>query len=516
MFNLIFVDDESIIREGISKCVPWDECGFHLSGLFDNGLLAYEFIKKNQVDVVITDINMPYMDGLVLSKLLAEEYPKITVLLLSGYDDFEYAQKALKNQVREFLLKPITAQELTEALQLVHKELTISKSQEIKQEEMREKLNISFPLLKERFLNRLITGKLSHENYLRRKEYFKWKDLNNFYQLSVVGIPESWNELERITLQEYLRGSVDSTDEVFFNINENLVLLLQETEIDKLELKSRKIIEDMFHFIGTQDKEQISCGCGDIVSDYKNIPNSFSGAKNALEYSKVLGLSQILSINEVRDSEKIIPETFIIMLNEIIEQLKEGQKDNSTKSMDKLFSYMEQHYITTDEAFSYYSRIFHTLDIFIQEMGLEIEVNKLSRHSTISQVHKACNKYITEIEKRIEERRNDIIISRIDKAREIISKRYSEINFSLQDICNELYLSISQFSFLFKEGTGQTFVEYLTYYRIEEAKKLLKMTDQKVYEVATNIGYQDPRYFSLIFKKHTGVTALEYRKRLEA
>ena len=110
---------------------------------------------------------------------------------------------------------------------------------------------------------------------------------------------------------------------------------------------------------------------------------------------------------------------------------------------------------------------------------------------------------ILNIEEQVRLRRKDAVHSRIDKARDIITRRYSDKKFSLQGICAELYLSTSQFSALFKEGTGHTFVEYLTEVRIDEAKKLLKTTDKLSYEIADDVGYQDPRYFSSIFKKVT-------------
>ena len=123
MYRLILVDDEAIIREGISRVVPWGKNGFELAGLFEHGEKALDYLEKNPVDIVITDINMPRMDGLTLSRIIAERFPRIMVLLLSGYDDFEYAQEALKNQVRDFLLKPITADELQEILARVRAEL---------------------------------------------------------------------------------------------------------------------------------------------------------------------------------------------------------------------------------------------------------------------------------------------------------------------------------------------------------------------------------------------------------
>ncbi|MDA3811277.1 MAG: response regulator [Spirochaetaceae bacterium] len=521
MFRLILVDDEAIIRNGISQCLPWGQNGFVLAGMFEHGQQALEFIKNNPVDVVVTDINMPHMDGLTLSRILADQYPHIMVLLLTGYDDFEYARNAIKNQVREFILKPITASELKDVLDQVKVELIISREQELEQELLKEKLSQSFPLLKERFLNRLISGRLSEDNFNRRKEYFQWMDLEEYYQVSIISIPEVWNELERLTLQEHIKSIINISDEAYFNTDENLVLIFQGEDAVELENRTRNKIDNIFHFVGHLEKEQISVGCGEIVQSHEDLVYSYSGARNAVDYSRVLGLTQILSIKDVRSSEQIVPETFQKMLENLLVQLKEGKRIQTLSALDEIFSYLEKHYIKQKDAFIYYSRIHFLMYNFLQEMGLLTNEDPFFPHkppfySTINEAREGFKNYVIAIEKRIDIRRNDIIFSRVDKAKEIISLRFCDCKFSLQDMCNELYLSTSQFSFLFKEGTGQTFVEYLTSYRIEEAKRLLKTTDQKAYEIAENVGYQDSRYFSLIFKKQTGVTAMEYRKRLES
>ncbi|MCK5672783.1 MAG: response regulator, partial [Spirochaetales bacterium] len=123
MYKLIFVDDEAIVRDGISSCIPWGQNSFELAGLFEHGLQALDYMENNHVDVVISDINMPRMDGLSLSRKIEEKYPDVMVLLLTGYDEFEYAQEAIKSKVREFLLKPITADELSVVLTRLEGEL---------------------------------------------------------------------------------------------------------------------------------------------------------------------------------------------------------------------------------------------------------------------------------------------------------------------------------------------------------------------------------------------------------
>jgi len=143
MYKLIFVDDEAIVRDGISSCIPWGQNGFELAGLFEHGLQTLDFMKDHPVDVVISDINMPRMDGLALSRTIGEKYPDVMVLLLTGYDEFEYAQEAVKTKVREFLLKPITADELINVLSRIEGELDFLKEQKDRHKLMKDKLGIS-------------------------------------------------------------------------------------------------------------------------------------------------------------------------------------------------------------------------------------------------------------------------------------------------------------------------------------------------------------------------------------
>lgn len=521
MYRLILVDDEAIVREGISRRVPWGTNGFEMAGLFEHGQQALDYIENNHVDIVITDINMPRMDGLTLSRILAERFPKIMVLLLTGYDDFEYAQEAVKNQVREFLLKPITAEELSDVLKRVGEELDLSREKDRQQEMMQEKLAQSFPLLRERFLYRLVSGRLSTENIKRRREYFQWTDLSSHYQVLVISIPESWDELDSLTLSEYLKTNIGSADEVFSNREEDIVVLLQGKNPADLEIRARQTAEKAFLYTSRLEKDQISAGCGEVVDSPARLLSSYRGACSALDYSRVLGLSQILSIHDVRDRKRISLEGFNSLVRQLTVQLKNGSSQDSEAALSEIFSFFENHYLTLSEASRYLTRLHFLLVYFLQEMDLfaggeeEPLLSPPGNFGSLNQAKSYFFRILRRIEERVQSRRHDVVLSRVDKAREIIARRYGDSRFSLKDICDELYLSTSQFSLLFKEGTGQTFVEYLTAYRVEQAKLLLKSTDLKGYEVAARTGFSDPRYFSLVFKKATGLTAMEYRRGLE-
>jgi two-component system, response regulator YesN len=519
MYKLVFVDDEAIVRDGISKCIPWGNNGFELIRVFEHGLQVLEYIEKNHVDVVISDINMPRMDGLSLSRVLSEKHPDVLILLLTGYDDFEFAQEAVKTHVSEFLLKPITADELTQVLGRIKKELDSSMVKKQQTEIMIDKLKMSFPLLKERFLYRLVSGRLDNASIIQRKEYFAWQDLSGYYLVSVILIPDTWNEIDRLTLSEFIKSILRKEEDLFSNKEENLVILFQGANIEELEERSGILAGMAFEYVLGMGKDQISIGCGEAVSSLKHLLGSYKGAGNAVNYSRVLGLSQILSIKEVRERGNVAPERFNELSMMLSNQLQTGGEKLTIRTLEDIFSYLEGLYISPDEASWYFTRIHLLFFDFAQEMELfSGEESGIPSQPMIFNDMKQARDFFLDFIKKIESRvqvyRNNAVLSRVEKAKKVISERQADSTFSLQDICNELYLSVSQFSAIFKEGTGQTFIEYLTLRRMESAKKLLKTTDYRSYEIAEKSGYMDPRYFSIIFKKITGLTPMEYRRSL--
>ena len=517
MYNMILVDDEAIIREGISSCLPWGENGFNLTGVFEQGQEALAFIEENPVDVVLSDINMPRMNGLELSRILGERFPRITVILLTGYDDFEYAQEAIKNQVREFLLKPITRAELSRVLETVEKELYEKREKRRIQEELRLKLDQSFPLLRERFLYRLSTGRIEKEALEARKAFFGWTDLKGFYQLLLVSFPTGHSDLDRLSLSEFLKDRVKRDDRVFFNPDEDLALLLQDSEEAVIESRSRLLAEEAFRRFSSTGGKLISIGRGEIVDRIDKLEQSYSGASNGVEYSRIMGLSHLFSARDMRDRERVNPAEISRLCGRVIQDLKTGGSQDGVAALTELLLYLEKSYVTEEEMRAGFIHLYYRLSAFVHELELlppEEEVLPLEGDdfASLDRGRAFFSGLMERIDGLIERRRNDMLLSRIDRARGIIENRFRDKDFSLQDICDELYLSTSQFSLIFKEGTGKTFVEYLTACRMNEAKNLLLSTDLKGYEVAEQVGYADPRYFSILFKKQTGLTAMEYRR----
>ncbi|MCK5737095.1 MAG: response regulator, partial [Spirochaetaceae bacterium] len=311
MYKLIFVDDEDIVREGISSRLPWKENGFDLTGIFDNGQAALDYLEQNDVDVVLSDISMPRMDGLALSRKIADLYPRIQVLLLTGFDEFEYAREAVRHRVKEFLLKPITAEELKEVLERTREELDRQRNTEKEQERLQKLLDHSLPLLRERFFYRLASGRLSVNDIDRRRGFFGWNDKKEYYQIIIASIPDEWEEIIRFALVEKTRDFITDEDVVFGNRNEDMVILLQGNSGEKLDSRSRNISELLFTAALSLGDSPVIIGIGETVSQLADINSSYLGAGNAIDHARVLGFTSIQSINEVRQKTRVSQEAFI-------------------------------------------------------------------------------------------------------------------------------------------------------------------------------------------------------------
>ena len=519
MYRLIFVDDEDIVREGIRTRVPWGKNGFELAGTFENGVEALSYMARERVDLVLSDISMPRMDGLTLSQRIAEEFPGTQVLLLTGFEEFEYARRAVRHRVREFLLKPMTAEELGEVLERTRLDLDEARRYEKEQERLRSLLNDSLPLLRQRFFYRLISGKLDAEDIERRREFFDWPDLGGFSLVVVAAQPDDWDELTRFGFTRIVQGMISRRDGLYFNRSEDPVLLLQGKDASELEKRGKKIAEALFNEAMKMGDSPVTIGIGEVVSGVEDANRSYLGAGNAVDHGRILGIARVQSIHEVRQKSRVSQEAFVSRARHLEKALKEGTRDSAREALDSLFALFEESYLTSSDAAGYLSRLQYHLSDFAEDMGFAGEDGgaafPLLEPGVFSRLEEAkvyFRKQVAVLESRIRLRRNDAAHSRIDKALRLIAERFRDKNLGLRDICSELYLSTSQFSVLFKEATGRTFVEYLTEMRVDEAKKLLKTTDLRSYEVADAVGYQDPRYFSSIFKKTTGLTTTEYRR----
>lgn len=530
MYKIIVVDDEIEVREGIKERVDWFALGLELVGDYEDGREALDSMDALRPDIVITDINMPYMDGLELTKRIVKEYPRTKVIILTGYDQFEYAQQAIKLRVYEYILKPVSARLLSETLQKVKMELDNEHDRMKNFNNMQTQFQETLPLMKEIFLNRLINDELDPHMISQKLERFQiemqWK-----YSAIIVVDPDDLNEIQKRypnkdmeLLYFALRNiceelSVQRTNShVFQNRNYSIVIICGHDEYGRLEEVLAEIAEAIRQAVEYFLKFTISVGVGSIVEQLSQLHRSCHEALSALDYRYFLGGNQVISYLQMNGSVKKQQSDFRALGRKLIQEIKAAKKAEVHDICEHLFDYLKETNSTIDQCYLHVQQLLVTLFYALEEMGIPeesvFEENPFSLiygYKTIIETktwfYSLCMKIIEYMNKK----KNDYSGILISNAEQFIKNNYQEPKLSINIVCKHLLVSTSYFSTMFKKHTAQTFTEYLTSIRIEEAKELLIGTSYKTYEIAEQIGFNDPQYFSNVFKKVCGMSPTDYR-----
>jgi len=535
MYNLILVDDEEEVRKGIIQKIKWQEYGFELIGQAENGIDALEITEKFTPDVVITDIKMPFMGGLELSKELKKRFPTIKIIILTGFDEFEYAQKAVNLNVVEYALKPVSSKELIQVLLRVKIQLDEEMLKKEDFEALKEHYIRSLPVLKEKFLIYLITSKLSKEEINEKCNRYDINLIGNQYIVAVIDInhqvtyqeekTDDSNELNLIRfavfniaeeiVSKYGRGIV-------FMHNDLIVLINPFLETDRASIfnKIQSILEEIRQSIEKYLKTTITIGLGTIIKDSPLISDSYRNALSALDYRLIMGNNRIIWIEDIEPNSngKIVFDE--IMEHDLSSSIKVGTEKEIMVTIDSLFFKLESVKVDFKDYQIYFLEILTTIiktaeslnvdlvDIFGENYNLFVELYEFSDLNQVKQWFKAIS---IKIMNYITKERQDSCKLLIEKTKAYINKYYSDSNITINSLCNYLHISPTYFSFIFKRETKMTFISYLTQIRMDASKELIKSTNLKSFEIAYKVGYSEPNYFSNCFKKHFGISPSEYR-----
>jgi len=539
LYSFVIVDDEPEIREGIRDTIPWEQLGFSFKGAFANGKEALEYVEQNQPDVLITDINMPFMDGLVLSELVLQRSPKTKVLIISGYDDFEYARKALQLQVQDYIVKPITPSEFKETLRKVKEALDKERIEEQDLERLKKQLAENLPLIKERFLNQLVTGLISVEEIQERSRYLGISlqpDIGVFHCMVLDFIQHHGGENFDIdvlrvknVINHYLENNRDQKKvihgwEIFNDEKNRLVLLIWGVDKQILYQEDLKFAEKIYTQLLTLQLPPLGIGIGEVVTNLEFLPKAFLDTVQALQIGLLQGKTGIITYKEFGRSEK----SYEVIRPEWPQQIGSAIKTaNITKvydTIDEMISDLQNKNITLAQYTALVEQLAAVMVITIDELEISREdlfVNgsspflELSRLKTLDELRSWCGAIAESCIAIIRSRQTNFAEYKVKEALEYIHNNYKNTELSIQSICRDLYISTSYFSAIIKNYTGKTFLELLTETRINRAKELLRTTTMKTFEIAEKVGYQDAHYFSIIFKKVTGQSPSEYRSTYE-
>lgn len=532
--KVFLVEDEVIIRSGVKKSINWEQEGYEFVGEASDGELAYPMILKEKPDILITDIRMPFMDGLELSRLVKKELPDIKILILSGYDEFEYAKKAIKIGVTEYLLKPISAAKLTEVLNAVAE--TIRQENEEKNlletyfAEMRENTERD----KMRLFEKLLMGDLSMGEILEAGERFGMNLGASCYKIVLFKILAN---LENHVYAEQMVDACSSVEQaasmmegvyVFQRGVEGWAFLLTAQDEKSMEESAKILYQNLKQAMKNYTQLEYFGGIGSTVPRIRSLKQSFREADRAFAARFVEEANQIISQKEFEKSqmEEGLKMQGVVQIGKSREMLQKFLS-NGTREEVKAFSDAYISRIEEENIRSTMVRQYVVIDVCIVILSFCERISSANRlQEEAEELQKMMQKIhsLSEIKKYVVRLLNEAIELRdaesgrrysdlIAAAKKEIENHYMTEEISLNTVAISVGMSPSYFSSIFSKKAGKTFVEYLTEVRIEKAKEFLMCSSMKTSEIGYEVGYKDPHYFSYIFKKVQGCSPKEYRAR---
>jgi two-component system, response regulator YesN len=522
-YKVFFVEDEIITREGIRDNVDWVGSGFEFCGEAADGEMALPLLRTTQPDVLITDIKMPFMDGLQLSKIVRERMPWVKIVILSGHDEFEYAQEAIKLGVTDYLLKPITVKKLQTTLQKLTVQLDKERKEQENLKKLQEQVEENQVTLRERLLFKLVVGAISPTEAIEKGQMLELDLIARYYLVMIMKIElgdrsEQYDYDEFQQVQHVVMGLIEKNPDIFAVKRDwgDLILIIKGSTSEYLEEERDLLLEEIKQEVA-KTRYQLTFGVGasknriaDIYQSFvealANIQNQDGENKNRINHN--IDRAELVKIDKSAVENYLhsgVKNDFDEFFNVYLQPLSEtALKSNLIKS-----------YIFAD--------IVLAVAKMVNELGGEVdnvipELNSIetvmSNIKTTDQLREQAQKILSSALTYRDSQPNGQYKNLIRQAKEYLEQHYVNPDLSLNEVASEVSLSASHFSVVFSQEAGQTFKEYLTEIRINKAKELLRMTSLRSADIAFQVGYNDPHYFSSVFKKNTGLSPIEFRSQI--
>ena len=546
MLKIFLAEDEVVVRETIKRMIPWEELGFELVGEAADGEMALPLLIRQHPDLLITDIKMPFMDGLTLARLAKKEIPGLKVVILSGYDDFNYAKQAIGIGVEDYLLKPITKNALIERLSEIRSRYEHEKTQKEYYEKFQREMQAYEKNSSRDFFEALVGGSMDMMEVYKRAEKLGLDIVAEAYNVLIftMNCDEDFSgqrdeyslwEAESLELLENLFAGHSSAMLFRSNIFSYGVLLKGQRET--IEENTRACVDEIRKILSRQDgRREWFLAVGQSVERLSQIQKSYHTASRAFS-QRYLYDENILYYDEMETMEHpggqaetednaYLQKVDVNALNPAILQkfLSNGLQEETENFVKDYFyaigqepmeSLVFRNYVILNVRFSVIS--------FIKGLGCDTnEMESADTEEVLAESGKNMESAIAYAKKMISQaieirdqnsgnKNRSILKTAVD----FIDSHYMDEEISLNTVANVANVSSNHFSALFSQNMGQTFIEYLTTLRMNKAKELLRCTGMRSSEIAGEIGYKDAHYFSYLFKKTQGMTPSDYRKARE-
>lgn len=537
MYTVMLIDDEPLILEKLTHLIAWEAHACQIIAALDKSTTALELAREIKPQIIFSDIQMPHLNGLELAQQLQKELPESLVILISGYNEFAYAQVAISSGVFRYLLKPLTPEALIEVLKEAQQTIALRQAAFSERLRLQALVKASLPRLQEKFFTDLLQSELLFPDLQAELDFLELNlnsstfgviliSLDNYHELS-RNLNTETLQLTKFQLIELLNNALAdqaSFHYLLFHKPSELVLICGLTSSQSEEQLYQTLLELQQAF-QAKSSFTFSAGLGSFSPELTALRTSYQEALLALEFKVWAGQNALIPYQDLARSHAgqllNMPEH-----DRFTALLREADLSGAHAYLKKFFTSLQQakpvltknllHLAVVDLI----NQLIHTLLEFnapLEEVFLT-EVDPLawvSQAETVSQLVSLVETLTQQAIAFIAHYKQDLSKNFVEKAKTYLEKNYQNPELNLNELATHVYVSSCYLSHLFRQVTGSTISEYLNKIRIRASQRLLKETQLKIYEIAEQVGFNDSHYFGIVFKKTTGLSALEYRDKVQ-
>ncbi|MBJ6361647.1 response regulator [Paenibacillus sp. GCM10012307] len=529
MIRVLVVEDEDMIREKIKHNIDWHGNGFGEIYEAANGAEAWELFQQHRPEIVITDIQMPEMDGIVLTEKIKQAYPDCKVVIISGHAEFDYAKESIRLKVSDYILKPFRSRNLLAKVLKVKEEIDSSQLDVQEREIMRRQLIENRKLLQEKFFRDLLSHCVVHEPY-KQISFLGLEELQSCSYHTVVlqiDFPPGDTQHEdlyiyNLILYQWIERKIQDSEQKFFIINYKLdqLVLIGFAHMHTWSSLLEGWIEQAWMEKGCR----LTAGIGSRCDSLLEMHGSYQEACSAVALSTIHGKGIVFTYNDLNsEREQYSKQLQMLVEHKLYRQMKFGLFQDIKSDIKEILEEIKQARLNAEASSNIINHMLLLAYKAISELGFNAfylagredlyRVDVHDFHDFEALYDHICQifEHFTELIQTKLENRN---VSLVMTIKQYIDEHYNK-HITLTSLAKEYNISSSYLSILFREQTSQNFMDYLMNVRIQRAKELLRTSDLRIYEIAERIGYRDAYYFSTAFKKAVGINPTEYREYLD-
>ena len=534
MLRTVIIDDEDLIRQGLRQTIPWQELSFEIVGEAADGEEAIEVLQNTMPDVIITDIRMPFMSGLELVEFIKPMLPDTFIIVLSGHDEFHYAQKALQLGVYDYILKPFDLDYFEKILKKIKYDHTLRKKRKVNPLPPEDLSH-----LQENFISTLLLDPLPPDQLEAKLEGYQLTELKDRYFSTLMVQIDNFH----LSIADVTFDRINEINKTYYNILQSIVppsvrqyviegnagdavIVLSGATKEEAEMKSAKVAAQLRDALSRQTDHSVTLAVSKVLYGIASLDKLYRQSHTAANQRFMVGYNQnilykdLARLEQSRGGQSNFPQIGFDR-GQYLSLVKSGDPQKITAYIADIFNTLiKKGHNSSLYTTMFVSAVYVELLNLLSGYGLSIgdiydDPMLVYRDLTISKNLYDTKDILTDLSANVAEYiRNHTSNkgnSRIEEAKLFIENNYSSPDITLQMVAEEVNMGVCYFSSTFKKETGESFINYLTGIRIDKAKHLFETTDLKTYEVSYMVGYNTPTYFSTLFKKITGVSPSEFR-----